>query len=95
MSITCNTEPPGSPVINMVMALNNSSASLSWTPPSYNCSINYNLEVSAEGSTLVIFLVSTELTEINVTTLNVGESYMFRVASMDAAESMSSWSQSH
>ena len=34
------------PVINMVMALNSFSASVSWTPPPNNCSLNYILEVA-------------------------------------------------
>ena len=91
--LPCNTEPPGPPVINMVMALNKFSASLFWTPPPYNCSLNYSLEVVDEQNVSVVFLGSTNLTTINVTTLNMGKNYSFIVASVDAAERMSSWSQ--
>ena len=85
--------PPGPPVIDMVMALNSSSASLSWTPPPYNCSLSYILRVVDEETVLVSSLCSTESTATNVTTLNIGKTYSFRVASVDAAERISNWSQ--
>ena len=88
--LVCNTEPPGPPVINMVMALNSFSASLSWTSPPYNCSLNYTLEVVHKENASVVFLSNSS---INVTTLMVGQSYSFRVASVDAADRMSNWSQ--
>ena len=80
----------------MVMALNNFSASLSWMPPPYNCSLNYILEVVNETNTCtsVVYLYSTDLTTKNVTTLIMGNTYSFMVASVDAADRMSNWSQS-
>ena len=77
----------------MVMALNNFSASLSWIPPPYNCSLTYIVEVVDEQNVLVVSMNSTELTTMNVTTLNMGKTYSFMVASVDAAERMSNWSQ--
>ena len=77
----------------MVMALNNFSASLSWTPPPYNCSLKYRLEVVDEENVSVIFLGSANLTRMNVTILNMGKTYSFMVASVDAVERMSNWSQ--
>ena len=77
----------------MATALNNFSASLSWTPHPYNCSLNYILEVADEENVSVVYLGSTESTTTNVTTLEVGKTYSFRVASVDAAEEMSNWSQ--
>ena len=77
----------------MVMALNNSSTSLSWTPPPYNCSLNYAIEVLREQTLTEVFIDSAKSTLTIVTVLMVGESYMFRVASVDAAERMSNWSQ--
>ena len=91
-SFSCNTEPPGPPVINMVTALNNFSARLSSTPPPYNCSLNYILEVADEENLSVVFWGSTKSTTINVTALNIGKTYSFRVASVDADERMSNWS---
>ena len=88
-----NTEPPGLPVINMVMALNNFSASLSWTPSPYNCSLSYILEVVIEVNASVVFLDSTELTTMNVTTLNKEKTYSFMVTSVDEAARKSKWSQ--
>ena len=77
----------------MVMALSNFSASLSWIPPPYNCSLNYSLEVVDEHNLSVVFLGSTNLNRINITTLNIGKTYSFMVASVDAAKRMSNWSQ--
>ena len=77
----------------MVTALNSFSAILSWTPPVYNCSLNYILEVADEKDVSVISLGSTESTTTNVITLNMGKTFNFRVASVDAAKRMSNWSQ--
>ena len=78
----------------MVAAVNSSFAILSWTPPSYNCSLNYIVEVADEENvSVVISLSSIESAPTNVTTLDVGKTYRFRVASVDAAERMSNWSQ--
>ena len=77
----------------MVMALNNFSASLSWTPPPYNCSLSYILEIVDEENMSVVWLDSTESSKRNVTTLNIGRTYSFMVASVDAAMRMSNWSQ--
>ena len=74
----------------MVIALNHFSVSLSWTPPPYNCSLNYILEVANEDNVLLVFLNNSST---NLTTLIVGQSYWFRVASVDAADRMSNWSQ--
>ena len=74
----------------VVTALNSSSASISWTPPPYNCSFTYILEIVNEDNESVISLSNSS---IIVTTLIVGKSYSFRVASVDAAERMSNWSQ--
>ena len=83
---------PDPPVIDMVVALNNSSASLSWTPPPYNCSlINYHLEIVEEETNVLVVFVSD--TNALLTTFMVGKKYTFRVASVDAAERMSNWSQ--
>ena len=76
----------------MVKALNEFSASISWILPPYNCSLNYILNVVDEKS-VSVSLGSTELTGMNVTTLNMGKTYSFMVASVDAAERMSNWSQ--
>ena len=75
------------------MALDTFSASLSWTPPPYSCPLNYTLEVVDEENVSVVFLDSTELTRMNVATLNMGRTYSFRVASVDVVERMSNWSQ--
>ena len=75
------------------MALNNFSASLSWIPPPYNCSLTYMVESVDEESESVSFLGNTTFTCITVTTLMVGESYIFRAASVDAADRVSNWSQ--
>ena len=91
--LTHNTEPPGPPVINTVVALNSSSASLSWTPPPYNCSLNHIVEVVNNVCNLVAFSDITTSTGLIVAPLMVGESYIFRVASVDAAERMSDQSQ--
>ena len=89
-----HAEPPDLPVIDVVAALNSSSAILSWTPPPHNCSINnYIVEVANEEGVLVISLGSTESTTANVTSLNMGKVYSFRVASVDAAGRMRNWSQ--
>ena len=85
----CNTEKPGPPVINMATALNSSSANISWTPPSYNCSFTYILEIANEDNVSV----SLSDSSIIVTTLMLGKTYSFRVASVDAAERVSNWSQ--
>ena len=78
----------------MVMALNSSSASLSWAPTPYNCSLNnYLLRVADEENVSIVSLGSAESTTTNVTTLNMGKTYTFRVASVDAADRMSNWSQ--
>ena len=77
----------------MVMALNSFSASLSWTAPPNNCSLNYILEVADDENVSVVTLGSTESTTTNVTTLNMGKTYSFKVASVDAAWRMSNWSQ--
>ena len=74
----------------MVMALNSFAAILSWTPPPYNCSLNYSLEIVEEESISVVIL-SNSITL--VTTLMVGKNYTFRVASVYAADNMSNWSQ--
>ena len=48
-TFSCNTKPPGPPVITIVTALNGFSAALFWTTPPYNCSLNYYLlEISDE-----------------------------------------------
>ena len=78
----------------MVMALNNFSASLSWLPPSYNCSLTYVVEVVDGQNVQVVPMNSTESITMNVATLNIGKTYIFMVASVDAAERMSNWSQS-
>ena len=85
----CNTEMPGPPVNITTMALNSSSANISWSPPPYNCSFTSILEIANgdNGS------VSLSNSSIIVTTLTVGRTYRFRVASVDAAERMSNWSQ--
>ena len=87
-----NIELPGTPIINMVMALYNFAAILSWTSPPYNCSlINYSLEIVEEENISVVIL-NDSITL--VTTLMVGKNYTFRVASVYAAGSnMSNWSQ--
>ena len=77
----------------MVMALNSFSAGLSWTSPPYNCSLNHILRVADEENVSVVYWGSTESTAMNVTALNVGKTYSFRVASVDAADRMSNWSQ--
>ena len=93
-SISRNTElPEEPPLIDNVTALNSSSASLSWTPPPYNCSLNYILEIADGENVSVVSLGSIESTTTNVTTLKMGKTYNFRVASVDAAERMSNWSQ--
>ena len=71
----------------MVMALNNSSASLSWTPPPHN-SLNYTMAVVNSVSMLVVSSDITTCNSLIIVPLIVGESYMFRVASMNAAERM-------
>ena len=87
----CLKHLPDSPVIDMVMALNSSSASLSWTPPPpYNCSLNYVLEIVNEENVSVVFLSNNS---IILTTLMVGKNYTFRVASVYAAGNISNWSQ--
>ena len=76
----------------MVMALNNYSAILSWTPPPYNCSlVNYSLEIVDEENIVSVFFLSN--TSTLVTTLMVGKIYTFRVSSVYAAGNMSNWSQ--
>ena len=80
-------------MIDMVMALNSSSASLFWTPPLYNCSLKYILEVVDEENVSVVSLYTTESTTTNISKLNMGTTYRFRVASVDGAERMSNWSQ--
>ena len=87
------TEPSDPPVIDKVTAVNSSFAILCWIPPSYNCSINYIVDVADEENVSVVSLGSTKSTAANVTTLNMGETYSFSVASVDAAERMSNWSQ--
>ena len=85
-------ELPDSPVIDMVMALNNFSAILSWTRPPYNCSlINYSLEILNEENVVSVVFLSNSNTLL--TTLMVGKNYTFRVASVSAAGNMSNWSQ--
>ena len=74
----------------MAMALNSSSANISWTSPPYNCSFTYVLQIVNEGNVLV---VSVSNRSIIVTLLKEGKGYSFSVASMDAEERMSSWSQ--
>lgn len=76
----------------MVLALNSSSVYLSWTPPIYNCSLTYLVQV-AERDGSVILLNTTNATSLNVATLMTGKVYSFRVASMDAAGRMSDWSE--
>ena len=84
-------ELPDPPVIDMVTALNNYSAILSWTPPPYNCAlINYSLEIVNEENVSVVILSNTSTL---VTTLMVGKNYTFRVASVYAAGNTSNWSQ--
>ena len=78
----------------MVTALNGFSAALSWTTPPYNCSLNYYLlEISDEENASVVSLDAKESTTTILTTLTMGKMYSFRVASVDAAERMSNWSQ--
>ena len=60
------------------MAVNGSSAILSWTPPSYNCSLNYVVGVTDEENVAVVSLGSTESTTTNVTTLKMGKNYSFQ-----------------
>ena len=87
-------ELPDPPVIDMVVALNSSSASLSWAPPPYDCSlIHYSLEIVDEETTVSAVLLQLSNTSALLTTLMVGKKYTFRVASVDAAERMSNWSQ--
>ena len=74
----------------MPKALNSSSANICWSPPPYNCSFTYILEIVNEDNVSVLSLSSNS---VIVTTLVVGESYSFRVASVDEAERMSNWSQ--
>ena len=74
----------------MPTALNNSSANISWTPPPYNCSFTYILEIVNEDNVLDVPL---NCSSTIVTTLVVGKNYSFRVASVDEAERMSNWSQ--
>ena len=78
----------------MVTALNTSSAIVSWTRPPHNCLLyNYIVEVTEKENQSVVSLSSTQSTTMNVTTLDIGKTYSFRVASVDAAERMSNWSQ--
>ena len=51
------------------------------------------MEIFAEENTLV-YLGNTTFTNIVVTILMAGGTYSFRVASVDAADRMSNWSQS-
>ena len=88
-----NPEQPDPPVINMVLVLNSVSASLSWTSPHYNCSLNYIVQAVDETSGSVIFSKNTTSAGLNLTILMVGESYIFRVASVDEGDRMSNWSQ--
>ena len=81
---------PDSPVIDMVVALNSSSACLSWAPPPDNCSLNYVLEIVYEENVSVVLLSNNS---IILTTLLAGRNYTFRVASVYAAGNMSNWSQ--
>ena len=51
------------------------------------------MEAVDEENASVVLLGSTESTTLIVTTLNMGKSYSFWVASVDAAGRMSNWSQ--
>ena len=90
-----HAEPPDPPVINKVTAVNSSFAILCRTLPSYNCPISYIVDVADEENISVVSLgtSSTKSTASNITTLNIGKTYSFRVASVDAAGRMSNWSQ--
>ena len=51
------------------------------------------MEAVDEENASAVLLGSTESITTIVTILNVGKAYSFRVASVDAAERMSNWSQ--
>ena len=51
------------------------------------------MEVADYENVPGVFLASTELTTLKTITLSMGKTYRFRVASVDAAERMSNWSQ--
>ena len=86
------TKKPGPPVIDTVLSLNSSSAVLYWTPPLYNCSLAYPVQVAERNGPLILSN-TTNATSLTVTNLETGKVFSFSVASMDAAGRVSDWSE--